>query len=173
MTDMTLKCEKCGEMVKANHLDAGLSGKCPGCGASILIRAGDNTPPELPKVTPPPPPLPIPPQTAGQTNGFAIASLVLGILSIIPGVYIGGLVMGILAIVFSRMATTRITARCSSRATRSTVATTGRKDWNADKSFRKARCWKTLLQTRRLSLRMSATGSGQTRLSRSAIRAGS
>ena len=110
MTDMTLKCEKCGEMVKANHLDAGLSGKCPGCGASILIRAGDNTPPELPKVTPPPPPLPIPPQTAGQTNGFAIASLVLGILSIIPGVYIGGLVMGILAIVFSRMATTRINA---------------------------------------------------------------
>ena len=110
MTDMTLKCEKCGEMVKANHVDAGLSGNCPGCGASILIRAGDSILPELPKVTPPPPPLPIPSQTVGQTNGFAIASLVLGILSIIPGVYLGGLVMGILAIVFSRMATTRINA---------------------------------------------------------------
>ena len=46
----------------------------------------------------------------GQTSGYAVASLVLGVLSIVPGVYVGGLVMGILAIVFSRMAMTRIKA---------------------------------------------------------------
>jgi hypothetical protein len=50
----------------------------------------------------------------GQTSGYAIASLVLGILSIIPGLYFGGIVMGILAIVFSRMAMTRIRATPSS-----------------------------------------------------------
>ena len=58
----------------------------------------------------PPPPLPPPAQPVGQTSGYAIASLVLGVLSIVPGVYLGGLVMGILAIVFSRMAMTRIRA---------------------------------------------------------------
>ncbi|MEI8122805.1 MAG: DUF4190 domain-containing protein [bacterium] len=61
-------------------------------------------------VTPPPPQWP-PVQQATQTSGYAIASLVLGILSIVPGVYLGGLVMGILAIVFSRMAMTRIKAQ--------------------------------------------------------------
>jgi hypothetical protein len=35
---------------------------------------------------------------------------VLGIFSIFPGVYLGGIVFGILAIVFSKMATARISA---------------------------------------------------------------
>jgi len=69
----------------------------------------DNQPPFPPLLLPPPPPA----QPAGQTSGFAIASLVLGILSILPGVYVGGLVMGILAIVFSRMAMARIKAQPS------------------------------------------------------------
>ena len=58
----------------------------------------------------PPPFMPSSAPSVRQTSGFAIASLVLGILSIVPGVYVGGLVMGILAIVFSRMAMTRIKA---------------------------------------------------------------
>jgi hypothetical protein len=66
-----------------------------------------DSPQQFAPVTPPPP-LPPPVQPPGQTSGYAIASLVLGVLSIVPGVYVGGLVMGILAIVFSRMAVTRI-----------------------------------------------------------------
>jgi len=58
----------------------------------------------------PPPSSPPPVQQTGQTSGYAIASLVLGVLSIVPGVYVGGLVMGILAIVFSRVAMKRIKA---------------------------------------------------------------
>jgi hypothetical protein len=59
-----------------------------------------------------PPPLPRPPVIVpvAQTCGYAIASLVLGIFSIFPGVYLGGIVFGILAIVFSKMATARISA---------------------------------------------------------------
>ncbi len=69
-----------------------------------------DSPQQSAPVTPPPPLRP-PVQQAAQTSGYAIASLVLGILSIVPGVYLGGLVMGILAIVFSRMAMTRIKAQ--------------------------------------------------------------
>ena len=107
--DMPLKCDKCGEMINANPRDAGRLGQCPSCGSPMLVGVGlDNQP-----HSPPPPPFPLPPpaQTVSQTDEFAIASLVLGILSIVPGVYIGGLVMGILAIVFSRMAMARIKAQ--------------------------------------------------------------
>ena len=103
--DMTQKCEKCGEMIKANPGDAGKTGDCPGCGSPILVAAGVGIPPEPKHITVPPP------LTPPQTSGHAIASLVLGILSIVPGVYLGGLVMGILAIVFSRMAVARIKAQ--------------------------------------------------------------
>lgn len=67
-----------------------------------------DNPQQSAPVTPPPPLPPLVP--AGQTSGYAIASLVLGVLSIVPGMYLGGLVMGILAIVFSRMAMARIKA---------------------------------------------------------------
>ena len=108
--DMTQKCEKCGEMFKADPSDAGKTGACPGCGSPILVAASANIPPEPRPVTAPPPLRP-PVQQAVQTSGYAIASLVLGVLSIVPGVYLGGLVMGILAIVFSRVAMTRIKAQ--------------------------------------------------------------
>ena len=98
--DMTQKCDKCGEIIKAKPIDAGRIGECPGCGSPIRVGMGRDTPPSLP-------PLP----AVVQTSGYAIASLVLGILSIIPGLYFGGIVMGILAIVFSRMAMTRIKAQ--------------------------------------------------------------
>lgn len=91
--------------MKANPNDAGKTGACPVCGSPILVGVGRDTPP------PPPFPLPPPPPAVVQTSGYAIASLVLGILSIIPGLYFGGIVMGILAIVFSRMAMTRIKAQ--------------------------------------------------------------
>ncbi|MEI6166485.1 MAG: DUF4190 domain-containing protein [bacterium] len=102
---MTQKCDKCGEIIKAKPIDAGRTGECPGCGAPILVSMGRDIPPALPSS------LPAPVTTEVQTSGFAIASLVLGILSIVPGVYLGGIVMGILAIVFSRMAVTRIKAQ--------------------------------------------------------------
>ena len=96
MTDITTKCVKCGEPIMANQQDTGKTAQCPGCGGPIMV--GVSTPP-------PPVPLPVRPV---QTSGYAIASLVLGILSIVPGVWLGGLLMGILAIVFSRMAMKRI-----------------------------------------------------------------
>ena len=109
MTDMTLKCEKCGELIKANPKDTGKLGECPGCGSSVRVGEPTAAPPPPPQTAPP---LPLPPRVPAmaQTSGFAVASLVLGILSILPGLYFGGLAMGILAIVFSRMAMSRINA---------------------------------------------------------------
>ena len=95
------KCEKCGALVQGNPEDPGRTGQCSGCGAPIRVTTS----------FPCPPPLPPPVQGVVQTSGYAVASLVLGILSIFPGVYLGGLIMGILAIVFSRMAMSRITAQ--------------------------------------------------------------
>jgi DNA-directed RNA polymerase subunit RPC12/RpoP len=95
MTDITIKCVKCGGPIMANQQDTGKTGMCPGCGGPIMVGAS----------TPPPP---VPLVRPALTSGYAIASLVLGILSIVPGVWLGGLLMGILAIVFSRMAMKRI-----------------------------------------------------------------
>ena len=116
MTDMTIKCDTCGELMKAVSKDVGKSGVCPTCGAPIRIEPGAERQPHAAEI-PPPPPVPTvnpPIQGPAPTNGYAIASLVLGILSIVPGVYIGGLIMGTLAIVFSKMATTRIKAAAGS-----------------------------------------------------------
>jgi hypothetical protein len=104
MTDMTMKCGKCGELIRANPADAGKTGSCPACGTPVVVDAGGGSPP--PFVLPQPPAVPQP----VQPSGHAIASLVLGILSIMPGTFFGGIVMGILAIVFSMMATKRIKA---------------------------------------------------------------
>lgn len=114
--DMTLKCDQCGELMKAEIKDSGKSGVCPTCGSPIHVESGAGSQPQAASVPPPcPTPLAPPPvQGPAPTNGYAIASLVLGILSIVPGVYVGGLIMGTLAIVFSKMATTRIKAAVGS-----------------------------------------------------------
>ena len=58
--------------------------------AAIPVPPASGSPQQSAPVTPQPPQWP-PVQQATQTSGYAIASLVLGILSIVPGVYLGGL----------------------------------------------------------------------------------
>lgn len=50
MTDMTLKCGKCEEMIKASPTDVGKTGTCPACGAPVMVDTGRGVlqPPSLP-----------------------------------------------------------------------------------------------------------------------------
>lgn len=103
MSDPILKCQKCGELLRLERWGLARSGSCPVCGATVTI---EEAPPPMP-----PPPLPLAgPAPAVQASGHAVASLVLGILSIFPGLWLGGFITGTLAIIFSRIAENRIKA---------------------------------------------------------------
>jgi len=114
-----LKCPGCGEMFTGafSRYMKEKSAQCPTCGVSIPVQPNKNA-------VPTPPPMPVsaqfvnqmPPSVANpavrrMTCGKAIAGLVLGITSIVPGIAFGGILLGILGIIFSSKAMKQIKLR--------------------------------------------------------------
>lgn len=105
MADLTFTCVACGEPIKAEARDVGKQGPCPACGATTLVRRPGEPASACPPAAAPVPP--VRPAPARQTSGYAIASLVCGILSL-PGVMCGGFILGIIGITLSLVARARI-----------------------------------------------------------------
>ena len=102
------------------------SAPCPVCGKDLSIQANIDPPP-LPTPTPmprvietshQPPPIPMAQPDAGINSkppraicGMAIAGMILGITSIVPGLMCGGPFLGLLGVIFSGQALYRINRR--------------------------------------------------------------
>lgn len=87
---ISVTCSECGKRIKAPDEAAGRKGRCPGCGAMLVISASETAPAAVPKVEAEAEPDPVAPgrvKAPGkkarprQKSGLGIAALVLGILS--------------------------------------------------------------------------------------------
>ena len=114
MPDITFNCPNCRISLKVESTAAGQEAECPDCKTKLTIPAASDAPRPVP--IPPPPQPPAPPAlhppaaalAAKSTSGYAVSSLVLGILAIVPGLMCGGPIFAILGIVFSCVAQSRI-----------------------------------------------------------------
>jgi uncharacterized protein YbaR (Trm112 family) len=115
MPDIVFNCPNCRTPLKVESTAAGQEAECPDCKTTLTIPAAGDAQHPTPKQTPPPPvprpTIPAPAATVApgrSTSGYAVAGLVLGILSIVPGLMCGGPLLAILGIVFSSVAQSRI-----------------------------------------------------------------
>jgi hypothetical protein len=117
--NIVFDCPECRQGIKAPADLAGDMAACPNCGKDVKVpgsvsKQEDFVPPlpshpQLVSLTPP---------SIGNTlpinkksNGMAIAGLVLGIISVIPGFFCGGPIWAILGIIFSSIAMRRISKK--------------------------------------------------------------
>ena len=113
-TEIVVKCPKCGADLKVDRSAAGQEGECPDCGQAIKIPAAEQKPlvtiaaPRQPPVPPTSAPVTASAPAAKTMCGLAVASLVMGILAVIPGAVCGGPLFAILGIVFSCVAQSKI-----------------------------------------------------------------
>ena len=117
--DIFFECPECRQGIKAHANAAGAMAPCPNCGRDVKV------PSPVPQNGVVNPPLPIPPiltkipssqsgttpQIKKKSKGMAIAGLVLGIISIVPGFFCGGPVWAILGITFSSVAMHRVSKK--------------------------------------------------------------
>ena len=113
------KCPKCGIELEVEAESGNLPAECPSCKKRIVIPrpvvALVATPvPVTPPVVPPPPPSVAPKgpvaQQAKRTSGLAVASLVMGILSVVFGPVCGGVIFSVLGLVFASSSMSQIKA---------------------------------------------------------------
>ena len=106
--DVVLKCPACGELctAKVSPYMREKSAPCPACGKDVPITAFADTPT--------PPGLPVPQQPnvttapVRKTCGMAVAGMILGIVSIVPGLMCCGPVWALVGIYCSWQALQRI-----------------------------------------------------------------
>lgn len=82
-------CPQCGNTVQVADEHAGMQVGCPVCQAAIMAPGSADTGGEqtgagggVPRMTPPMQPSAVPPRARGERTGVAVASLILGILSL-------------------------------------------------------------------------------------------
>jgi hypothetical protein len=112
--NIVFDCPKCGQGIRTPRSTAGKASECPYCRAAINVPDDDSKtspvrdlPPVVPPGLPPSSPaffLPVRQQTCGQ----AVAGMVLGIISIFPGPFLGGPLFAIVGLVLSSLAMKKI-----------------------------------------------------------------
>ena len=106
---MTFNCPHCSRPLDAQDDMAGLDARCQWCKNTIRIPAKPDALPVVPAARPIPPPIVPPlPLPLPQTSGMAIASMTLGIISMLFGWMCCGPVLSILAIILGHIAFSRI-----------------------------------------------------------------
>lgn len=123
MSDLKFNCLHCNQPLEAPEDMLGQMIDCPACNGSITIpvsapKPAARTPPVLRPVIPPQPVAPAPTPSdqlplnvkivSTETSGFAVASMVIGILAILGGWFWSGVILPILAIIFGHVALSKI-----------------------------------------------------------------
>jgi hypothetical protein len=129
---INVKCPKCGEVLEAPDGSEGQEAECPACNSAItvpakkiIIKSSKVAPSSIPAVpsvsqVPKAPSAPVSPAQLSvspasstnpvvpQTSGFAIASMVLGIIGISAGFFCCGPVFPSLAVILGHMSFSKI-----------------------------------------------------------------
>ncbi len=113
MDEITFKCVKCGDVIKAENRDAGEEGECPSCGQTVIVpgRLPPRLPDQLPKTNGLPPRKASP---SGGLNGVLVAGwlcwgigiLLLTVMLIVPvyvPLFMASFVLGLIAITRRRV----------------------------------------------------------------------
>lgn len=120
--DIAFRCPSCDQKLSADSSAAGTEVNCPSCTQAIIVPSVTPPPsmqiPPPPRPAPPPPPRPIQsqPQMAyqpltpknGQAVSWAIWSIVLGLIGLIPVI---GLATGLIGLVLGIVALTKKTSK--------------------------------------------------------------